>query len=69
MARHALRRSIVFAVHGLLWHAPPDVVRSCVLPKGDDGMLRPTSFDRVLSYGGDVIPRPTLPIVCAVQGW
>ena len=25
----------------------PDVVQRCVLPKGDDGMPRPTSFDRV----------------------
>ena len=47
MACHAGRRSIVFAIHGLLWHAPPDVVRSCVLPKGDNGMPHPTSFDRV----------------------
>ena len=47
MACHALRRSTLFAIHGLLWHAPPDVVRSCVLPKGDDGMPRPTSIDCV----------------------
>ena len=25
----------------------PDVIRLCVLPKGDDGMPRPTSLDRV----------------------
>ena len=47
MACHARCRSIVFAVQGLLWHALPDVVRSCVLPKGDDGMPSPASFDRV----------------------
>ena len=47
MACHARRCSTVFAVRGLFWHAPPDVVRSCVLPKGDNGMPRLTSFDRV----------------------
>ena len=47
MACHVRCCSTLFAVHGLLWHAPPDVVRSCVLPKEDNGMPRPTSFDRV----------------------
>ena len=42
MACHALRRSIVFAVLGLLWHATPDIVRPCVLPKGGDIMARMT---------------------------
>ena len=37
----------VCAVQKRLWHATPDVVRPCVLPKGDDGMPRPTSSDRV----------------------
>ena len=37
----------------------PDVVRPCVLSKGDDGMSRPTTFDRVMPKDGDVIPRPT----------
>ena len=37
----------MFPVQGLLWHAPPDVVRSSVLPKGNDGTPRLTSFDRV----------------------
>ena len=47
MACHARRRSIVFAIHGLSCHATPDVVQPCVLPKGDDGMPRPTLFDSV----------------------
>ena len=47
IACHTRRFSTVFAVHGLFWHAPPDVVRSCVLPKGDNGMTRSMSFDRV----------------------
>ena len=47
MACHARRRPTVYAVKGRRWHATPDVVRPCVLPKGDDGMPRPTSLDRV----------------------
>ena len=47
MACHARCRSTLFAVHGLLWHAPPDVVRSCALSKEGDVMPRSTSFDRV----------------------
>ena len=37
----------MFLVERLLWHAPPDVVRSSMLPKGNDGMPRLTSFDRM----------------------
>ena len=47
MACHARRRSTVCAAKRRRWHATPDVVRPCVLPKGDDGMPRPTSFNRV----------------------
>ena len=37
----------VCAVQRRLWHATPDVVQPCVLPKGDDGMPRPTLSYRV----------------------
>ena len=47
MACHARRRSTVCAAQRRWWHATPDVVRPCVLPKGDDGMPRPTSLERV----------------------
>ena len=39
--------STVFAVQGRQWHATPNAVRPFVLPKGDDGMPYPASFDRV----------------------
>ena len=60
----------------------PDVFRSCVMPKGDDGIPRPTSFDSVCcpravischvrlyvpTKGGDSLPRLTLPTLCVVQ--
>ena len=63
----------------------PDVIRSCVLPKRDDGMPRQTLFvfvyfpkammachalgrsQCVQSKGGDVMPRPMLLTVCAIQ--
>ena len=120
MACRARRCSTVCAAQRRCLHATPDVVRLCVLPKGDDGMPRPTSFDSVcfpkammacharrcltvcavrrrrchamldvtdsvcfpravmsyharhyrpcvLSKGGDVLPRPMLPSMCAVQ--
>ena len=47
MACHARRRPTVYAVKGRRWHATPDVVRPCVLQKGEDGMPRQTPFDRV----------------------
>ena len=47
MACHARCRSIVYVVQRRGWHVTPDVVRPFVLPKGDYGMLCPTSFDRV----------------------
>ena len=57
---HARRLSTVCAALRRLWHATPDVVRPCMLPKGDNGMPRPTSFDRfVLPKGDDGMPRPT----------
>ena len=37
----------VCAVQRRLWHATPDVVQPCVLPKGNDGMPCPTPFDCV----------------------
>ena len=46
MACHARRRSTVCAAKRRRWHATPDAVRPCV-PKGDDGMPRPTSLERV----------------------
>ena len=42
LACHARRRSIVCAAQTSCLHATPDVVRPFVLPKGDDGMPRPT---------------------------
>ena len=47
MECHARRRSTICATQRRLWHAMPDVVRPCVLPKDDDGMPRPTLFDSV----------------------
>ena len=47
MSCHARRHLIVCAVLGRVCHATPNVVRQFVLPKGDDGMPRPTSFDRM----------------------
>ena len=37
----------VCAVQKRLWHATPDVVRPYVLPKGNDGMTRSMSLDRL----------------------
>uniref|UniRef100_A0A494G8X0 Uncharacterized protein n=1 Tax=Solanum lycopersicum TaxID=4081 RepID=A0A494G8X0_SOLLC len=34
----------VCASQGPCWHATPNVVRPCVLSKGDDGMPDPMSF-------------------------
>ena len=47
MSCHACCLSTLCAALRRCWHATPDVVRPCVLPKGDDGMPRPTSFDNV----------------------
>ena len=47
IACHARCRLTVCASERRLWHAMPDVVRSCVLPKGGDFMTLPTSIDRV----------------------
>ena len=47
MACYATRRSTVCAAQGRLWHATPDVVRTCMVSKGDDGMPYPISFDRL----------------------
>ena len=47
MSCHARRLSTMCAALRRCWHAMPDVVRPFVLPKGDDGIPRPTSFDRV----------------------
>ena len=61
MACHARRRPTVYAVKGRRWHATPDVVRPCVLQKGEDGMPRPTPFDRVCCPKAMMacMPRPT----------
>ena len=45
MACHARRLSTVCAVQRRRCHATLDIFRPCVLPKGDDGMPRPMSFD------------------------
>ena len=47
MACHARRCPFVIAAQGRLCHVTLDVIRPFVLFKGDDGMPRPTSFDRV----------------------
>ena len=44
MSCHACCLSTLCAALRRCWHATPDVVRPCVLTKGDDGMPRPTSF-------------------------
>ena len=46
-ACHARRSSTVCAAQRRRWHAMPEAVRPFVLPKGDDGMPCPASFDRV----------------------
>ncbi|TMW81890.1 hypothetical protein EJD97_007457 [Solanum chilense] len=47
MACHARRRPSVCAAKGPCWHVKPNVVRPCVLSKGNDGIKYPTSSDRV----------------------
>ena len=47
MSCHAQRYSTGCAAQRQLWHATSDVVQLFVLPKGDDGMPRATSFDRL----------------------
>ena len=47
LACHARRRSTICAALRRLWHTTLDVVQPCVLPKGDNGMPRPTSFDQL----------------------
>ena len=61
MACHARRRSTVCAAKRRRWHATPDAVRPCVLPKGDDGMHATPDVVRpcVLPKGDDGMPRPT----------
>ena len=60
MSCHARHLSTVCAVQMRCWHATPDVVRRCVLPKGDVGMPRLTSFNcLVLPKGDDGMSRPT----------
>ena len=49
MSCHARRRPTLRDAQRHRWHATPDVVRPCVLPKGDDGMPRLTLFDRRLT--------------------
>ncbi|TMW80697.1 hypothetical protein EJD97_016477, partial [Solanum chilense] len=41
------RRPTVCAAKGPCWHVTPNVVRPCVLSKGNDGIKYPTSSDRV----------------------
>ena len=46
MSCHARRLSTVCVAQRRCWHAMPDVVQPCVLPKRDVGMPSTTSFDR-----------------------
>ena len=47
IACHARRRSTVCVIQRRRWHATPDIIQSCLLSKGDDGMPRLTSSDYV----------------------
>ena len=49
MSCHNRRRPTVCAVQGRCFHATSDVVRPCVMPKGDDGMPSPTSSHHAYS--------------------
>ena len=72
MACHARRRSTVCAAKRRRWHATPDAVRPCVLPKGDDGMHATPDVVRpcVLPKGDDGMPRPTsLDRVCCAKAY
>ena len=68
MSCHARRRLTICASQGRCWHATTDIIRSCVLPNGDDGIQLPTSFD------GVCFPKVMMAcharsrsIVCAIQ--
>ena len=69
MSCHARRRSTVCAIQRQRCHATSDVVPPCVVPKGDDGMARLTSFDRLcclkVVMSCHALRRTT---VCIVQG-
>ena len=67
MACHARRRPTVYAVKGRRWHATPDVVRPCVLQKGEDGMPRQTPFDRVCPKAMMACHARRRSTVCAAQ--
>ncbi|TMW89214.1 hypothetical protein EJD97_017488 [Solanum chilense] len=47
MECHDRHRTTVCAAKGPCWHVKPNVVRLCVLSKGNDSIKYPTSFDRV----------------------
>ncbi|TMW80672.1 hypothetical protein EJD97_016943 [Solanum chilense] len=47
MECHARHHPTVCAAKGPCWHVTPNVVRLCLLSKGNDSMKYPTSFDRV----------------------
>ncbi len=69
MAWHTRRRSTVCAAQRQWRHATADVVRPCVLQKGDDCMPCPTTSDRLCCpramMACHALRRPT---VCAAQG-
>ena len=69
MASHAEHHSTMCATQGTCGHATPDILLSCVMSKGDDNMLRPTSSNRVF-FPRDMITSHTRysPTMYIVQG-
>ena len=62
MACDALLYSTIWVSQGPCVNSTPDIIRPCVLPKGDDGMSRMTLSNRVCSLkGDDGIQRTTSP--------
>ena len=69
MSCHARRRLTLRVLQGWFCHATPDVVRLFVLLKGDDGMPRVTSFDRVCCLKVEMLCEARCSLtVCAAQG-
>ena len=66
---HVQRHYTMCATQGLCGHATPDVVRSCVLSKGDDNMPCPMSSRRMCCLM-EIMACHTRchPFVCATQG-
>ena len=68
MACHARRRPPVCAVQRQRCHASPDDADRVCYPRALMSCHARSYQPCVLSKGGDVMPRPTLPTVCFVQG-